>query len=173
MIPHKVLNYTLFFAYVLVSNQFLLAEEVSMKIQSPAFADNQKIPSKYTCEGKNISPPLEFSDLPPSTKSIALIVEDPDAPSGTFDHWIVWNLPPSTTHLSEGAAVPFQGRNHYGKAQYNGPCPPPGKPHRYFFKAYALDTLLNLSQGIAKADLEEAMKGHIITKSELVGLYAR
>ena len=144
-----------------------------MKIKSSAFANHQPIPKKYTCEGSDTSPPLEFSDIPAGTKSLAIIVDDPDAPSGTFDHWIAWNISPTTGNLSEGVTLSFQGKNGFGKAHYGGPCPPPGAPHRYFFKLYALDTTLSLSNGITKKELEKAMKGHILEKAELVGTYQR
>lgn len=145
----------------------------SLKIESPAFKDQEKIPSKYTCEGEDLSPPLHFINIPTKAKSLALIVDDPDAPMGTFDHWIAWNLPPTTTELKEGAAVPLEGVNGFGATRYRGPCPPRGKPHRYFFKLYALDTLLDLEAGSTKSGLEQAMEGHILSKAELVGLYQR
>lgn len=144
-----------------------------MHIDSPVFEHHQPIPTKYTCEGEDVSPPLTISDIPPGTKSLALIMDDPDAPRGTFDHWIVWNLPSDTAKLDEGIKLPKQGINGFGKKGYGGPCPPPGKPHRYFFKLYALDTFVNLSEGSKKKDLEEAMEGHILGKAELVGTFKR
>jgi Raf kinase inhibitor-like YbhB/YbcL family protein len=144
-----------------------------MKLESPAFKHNHPIPSKYTCEGENISPPLIISEDPRGTQSFALILDDPDAPSGTFDHWIVWNLPYETKKLLEGTKVPMQGTNHFRKQSYGGPCPPPGSPHRYFFKVYALDTMLDLPKGSTKSQLEDAMEGHILGKAELVGTYQR
>lgn len=144
-----------------------------MKLESSAFKAHQPIPKKYTCEGEDISPPLSFIDIPKGTKSLAIIVDDPDAPRGTFDHWIAWNLPASTKLLSEKAEVPKQGKNHFDDTRYRGPCPPHGNPHRYFFKAYALDTLIDLPNGISKKQLEDAMEGHILGKAELVGTYQR
>lgn len=144
-----------------------------MHIDSPAFEQHQPIPKKYTCEGDNISPPLTFNDLPKNTKSLALIMDDPDAPSGTIDHWIAWNLSPDNTDLSEGAAVPKEGKNSYKVNGYKGPCPPPGKAHRYFFKLYALDSLMDLPVGMSKKDLEKAIEGHVLGKAELVGTYQR
>jgi len=144
-----------------------------MHIDSPAFEHHHSIPSKYTCEGENVSPPLVFGDIPPGSKSLALVVDDPDAPTGTFDHWIIWNLPVDTLVLAEGAKVIKMGKNHFGKIGYRGPCPPPGKPHRYFFKLYALDTLINLPEGSSKGQLEDAMEGHILGRAELVGTYKR
>lgn len=144
-----------------------------LKIESSAFKNKEKIPAKYTCEGKDLSPPLQIGNIPQKAKSLAIIVDDPDAPSGTFDHWVAWNLPPTTKELAEGASVPSEGVNGFGANRYRGPCPPPGKPHRYFFKVYALDTMLELEAGSPKAALENAMKGHILSQGELVGLYQR
>lgn len=144
-----------------------------MKIESEAFKTHTPIPIKYTCDGDDVSPPLTFHDIPPNTKSLALIADDPDAPRGTFDHWIVWNLKPDTSSLSEGAKVLNQGVNGFGVASYRGPCPPRGAPHRYFFKLYALDILIDLPEGISKKELEEYMEGHVIGKAELVGTYQR
>jgi Raf kinase inhibitor-like YbhB/YbcL family protein len=144
-----------------------------MKIESSAFQNQQPIPRKYTCEGTDVSPPLTFSGIPAGTQSLALIVDDPDAPMGTFDHWIVWDIPANSTALAEGARVPKQGTNHFREKRYRGPCPPPGKPHRYFFKLYALDTMLDLEEGASKEELEASIKGHILGKAELIGTYQR
>lgn len=144
-----------------------------MQIESAVFTHNHPIPRTYTCEGEDLSPPLTFSNIPQKTKSLALIVDDPDAPNGTFDHWIVWNLPSDTTSLAAGAKVPNQGKNHFGKMKYGGPCPPKGNPHRYFFKLYAVDILLDLEDGASKEQLEDAMEGHVLGKAELVGTYQR
>ena len=144
------------------------------------FEYNQVIPAKYTCQGENVSPPLKFSGIPKDTKSLALIMDDPDAPNGTFDHWIIWNILPGITELSEGAAELFArgsqtrlGTNHYNETTYRGPCPPPGKDHHYFFKLFALDTLLDLKEKASKHDLESAMEGHIIERTELMGIFRR
>lgn len=162
---------------VFVLHSALLAQTnqmvMKMKIESSAIKPGQPIPKKYTCEGENVSPPLSFRDIPKETKSLALIVDDPDAPHGTFDHWIVWNLTPQTTSLAEGAKVPMEGKNSYQETHYHGPCPPPGKPHRYFFKLYALDTVLDLPAGSSKADVENAMRGHILEKTVFHGTYQR
>lgn len=146
-----------------------------MLIQS-VFENHQPIPAKYTCDGEDISPALKFMNIPHNAKSLAIIVDDPDAPRGTFDHWILWNLPPDLTQLSEGTPElkhfsSKQGTNGFQEMNYRGPCPPPGKPHRYFFKLYALDTFLTLPEGAKKSELEEAMKGHILEKAELIGTY--
>ena len=150
-----------------------------MLIES-VFEFQKPIPLYYSCDGENLSPPLKFSDVPANAKSLALIVDDPDAPSGTFDHWIIWNLPPDLKSLSVGAGElallspsPVQGANGYKKNFYQGPCPPAGKVHHYHFKLYALDRMLSLPVGSAKKDLEKAMEGHILEKAELIGTYER
>ncbi len=150
-----------------------------MKIESSAFGSGQPIPQKYTCDGPDVSPPLSWSDAPPGTKTFALIADDPDAPMGTWVHWVIFSLPPQTNALPEGvaktesAAGGVHGRNDFGKTGYGGPCPPPGKPHRYFFKLYALDTTLNLRAGATKQDVEKAMQGHVLAQAELMGTYQR
>lgn len=145
----------------------------TMRIQSLAFTHNQQIPSKYTCDGENINPPLTFSDIPEGAKSLALINDDPDAPVGTWIHWTVWNIPPQTKEVKEnGKPEGVEGTTSFGKPGYGGPCPPSGT-HRYFFKLYALDTILELNTSATKQDLEEAMAGHILAQGELIGLYAR
>lgn len=146
-----------------------------MIIQSPAFEHQQPIPKKYTCQGENVSPPLSFGEIPKGAKSLVLIVEDPDAPIGTFDHWIVWNLDPNVSGLKEGARIAsaFQGRNGFGNSSYGGPCPPPGDPHRYFFKLFALNTNLDLPPSSSKKNVEAAMQGHIIDSAELIGTFKR
>lgn len=151
----------------------LIKKEGTMKVSSEAFLDQSPIPQKYTCDGEDVSPPLAFSDVPTGTKSFALIVEDPDAPNGTFDHWIVWNLGPTLRELVEGATVPFEGMNHFGETRYRGPCPPKGKVHRYFFKLYALSAMLDLPAGSKKEDLEEALKGLVLDLAEVMGTYQR
>ncbi|MDF2550653.1 MAG: phosphatidylethanolamine-binding protein [Chlamydiales bacterium] len=142
-------------------------------LASPAFQQGQLIPPKYTCQGQDISPPLDFIAIPPKAKSLALIVDDPDAPGGVWDHWVVWNLPPEK-HLLEDClpAAAKQGKNSWGNLGYGGPCPPSGT-HRYFFKAYALDQSLTLHEKATKQELEQAMAGHILAQVELVGLYRK
>ncbi len=145
-----------------------------MKITSPAFEPNQNIPVKYTCDGDNVNPPLDFKDVPPQAVSLALIVDDPDAQAGTWTHWTVWNIDPSTASIAENSVPPkaMQGQTSYGQNIYGGPCPPAGA-HRYLFKLYALDAKLSLSSFSLKADLEKAMENHILAQAELVGLYSR
>lgn len=145
-----------------------------MMVKSFAFEYNQNIPSKYTCDGENINPPLEFIDAPPSASSLTLIVDDPDAPVGDWVHWLVWNIPPATSSIPENS-VPssaVQGTTDFGNQKYGGPCPPSGT-HRYFFKLYALDRMLNIPPSSTKKDLLAAMQNHIIEKTELIGLYQR
>lgn len=144
-----------------------------MEISSPAFGHNQTIPSLYTCDGKNINPPLEFKNIPESAVSLALICDDPDAPGGTWVHWTVWNILPDTTTVSENSAPDgIEGTTSWNRTGYGGPCPPSGT-HRYFFKLYALNKFLGLSPLSKKEDLETAMAGSIIGQAELIGLYQR
>ncbi len=145
-----------------------------MKIESSAFQHNQFIPSQYTCQGQNINPQLTFSDVPQNTKSLVLIMDDPDATVGTWVHWTVWNINPQTKEITENNNFPgaIEGITNFGKPGYGGPCPPSGT-HRYFFKLYALDTTLSIESKNSKEDLEEAMEGHILEKAELVGKYSR
>jgi len=170
---------------LIVNNKFnkgkqLVAEinierkEVGMEIKSNAFVSNAQIPAKYTCQGDNINPNLIFSSVPENAKSLVLIVDDPDAPSGTFTHWVLFNMDPKIVLIEENS-VPkgaVQGSNDAGNSGYTGPCPPSGT-HHYFFKLYALDDLLSLSQGAKKQNVEDAMQNHIIKKGELIGLYAK
>jgi hypothetical protein len=152
---------------------------MAFKLTSTAFAAGEKIPRKYTCDGDDISPPLQWTDAPPNTQSFALISDDPDAPVGTWVHWVLYNVPGTTTTLPE--AVPKQdeladgsrhGRSSWGRSAYGGPCPP-GGTHRYFFKLYALDVVLDLAPGAGKEQLLQAMQGHILAQTELMGLYSR
>jgi len=156
---------------------------MTLKVTSSAFQQGASIPSQYTCEGKDSSPPLSWSGLPNNTKSVAMIVDDPDAPDPAkpqrvYVHWVVYNIPAQTTSLGENAsksgmpAGAVQGKNDWGKPEYGGPCPPIGR-HRYFFKIYALDTTLTGLKDATKADLEKAMKGHIVDSGELMGTYQK
>jgi Raf kinase inhibitor-like YbhB/YbcL family protein len=140
-------------------------------VKSPAFENNKLIPSKYTCDGEDVSPPLTIEGIPEKTKSLALIVEDPDAPAGLWVHWLVWNIPP-TAEIQENSVPGTEGLNTNKKNSYHGPCPP-GGTHRYYFKVYALDTHLNLSAFSEKEVLENAIQNHILAHGELVGLYRR
>jgi len=149
-------------------------------LKTTAFQPGSEIPQQYTCEGEDLSPPLQWGGAPKGTQSFALIVEDPDAPSGTFTHWVLYDLPPSVTEFTQGLPrtehVKFgglQGMNDFGKIGYGGPCPPPGKPHRYFFKLYALDNMPDVKPGAKKEDVESAMDGHVIAQAEIMGKYQR
>lgn len=146
----------------------------TLKISSPAFKHNEHIPRKYTCDGADVNPPLDFDDIPAGTKSLALIVDDPDAPRGTWVHWLVWNIPPDTRRIEENSvpAAARQGMNDFRRRAYGGPCPPRGT-HRYFFKLYALDTLPDLADGADKPALEKKLVGRILNQAELIGLYSR
>jgi len=166
-------------AVVLVQNRQAAApgntdiDMTSMKITSPVFENNRKMPSRHTCDDKNINPPLAVSGVPETAKSLALVVDDPDATSGTWVHWTIWNMDPALAEIAENS-VPegIEGVTSYGKPGYGGPCPPSGV-HRYFFKLYALDTLLSIPEISNKEALEEAMRKHILASAELVGLYSR
>jgi Raf kinase inhibitor-like YbhB/YbcL family protein len=152
---------------------------MSFTIKTTAFPNAGTIPKKYTCDGPDLSPELTWAGAPAGTQSLALIADDPDAPVGTWTHWIIWDIAPGTT-LPEGVAKTEtlkdgvrQGKNDFKRIGYGGPCPPPGKPHRYFFKLYALDSKLDLKAGASRNELESAMKGHVLSQAELMGRYGR
>ena len=156
------------------------ATPMAFELQSSAFKPGGDIPVKYTCEGADVSPPLTWSEPPAGTQSFVLIADDPDAPSGTWVHWVVYDLPAGTRQLPAG--VPKggevggggrQGQNDFPNLGYGGPCPPPGKPHRYFFRLYALDKQLGLKTGATRTEVEQAMKGHVVGRAELMGRYHR
>jgi Raf kinase inhibitor-like YbhB/YbcL family protein len=142
-----------------------------LTVSSSTFENNKLIPAKYTCDGDNVSPPLTIEGVPDGTKSLVLIVDDPDAPMGTWDHWIVWNIPP-TSKIEENTVPGTEGVNDSRKHSYGGPCPPWGT-HRYFFKVYALDAKLDLNPNSRKKNVEKAVQNHMLAKGELVGLYRR
>ncbi|MDB6108589.1 MAG: phosphatidylethanolamine-binding protein [Pedosphaera sp.] len=145
-----------------------------MKVSSPVFEENETIPTKYTADDANINPPLHIEDVPNGAKSLALVVEDPDAPTGTFHHWVLFNMNPRTTEIKENSVpvIATQGRNDFGQLEYGGPKPPSGE-HHYFFNIYALDTVLTLPRGAKSEDLENQMKGHVLDQATLVGRYAK
>ncbi len=144
-----------------------------MDITSPSFQNNGIIPKKHACEGDNLSPALNFTDVPKAATTLVLIVDDPDGPSGTFDHWIVWNIPADITGIEEGQKGLTTGLNSFLVSRYKGPCPPVGSSHRYFFKLYALDTKLKLPSRVNKKQLLAAMQGHIIDRAQLIGIFQR
>ncbi len=155
-----------------------------MELASPAFKAKEKIPKKHTCDGENVSPRLEWTGTPEGTRSFAIVMDDPDAPPGTWIHWTLWNIPASATRLEEGVAKEAElpdggiqgkvyGVKDFTRLGYHGPCPPPGKAHRYFFRIYALDAVLDLKPSATRFDLDKAMKGHVLAEAELMGLYGR
>lgn len=145
--------------------------KTTLTVTSPAFSNNGAIPLVYSCKGLNINPPLSIGEIPPGAKSLALIVDDPDAPKGTFDHWVMWNIP-VTSHIDERSAPGVQGLNGKKENSYTGPCPPEGT-HHYHFKVYALDRMLDLVKETDKAGLEKAMKDHVLAEGELTGLFGK
>lgn len=154
--------------------------QAAMQVLSKVISPGAEFPKRNTCQGEDSSPPLAWSGAPASARSFALILDDPDAPSGTFTHWIAWNIPAAAQELPENvpktapmAAGASQGRNDFGKIGYGGPCPPPGKAHRYYFRLFALDSALSLKPGAGRAELERAMEGHIVARGELMARFAR
>lgn len=151
-----------------------------MQLTSPAFGHGETIDKIFTCDGANYNPPLEIHNVPEAAESLVLICDDPDAatdpngPGHTYDHWVVWNIPPKTTEIAENSVPPFaiQGRNSSGENTYTGPCPPTGQ-HRYFFRLYALDTKLDLPESADKEDVESAVAGHVLSQTELIGTYQK
>jgi len=141
-------------------------------IGSPAFTHKDFLPVKYTCDGDNVNPPITIESIPAGAKSLTLIVDDPDALDGTFDHWVIWNIQPKEM-INENSAAGTEGKNSFGNTKYQGPCPPEGKAHRYFFKVYVLDKLLDAQPGSDKKTIEKAMKDHILAEGEIIGLYHR
>jgi len=157
-----------------IHNNDLSIKNINMKLTSPVFEHNASIPSQYTCDGGNFNPPLNISEVPENTQSLVLMVDDPDAPGGDWVHWLVWNIDPKTTQINE-KSVPdnaIEGLTSFNNRGYGGPCPPGGE-HRYFFKLYALDTMIELESNANKQDLLQEMEGHIIDSVELIGLYSR
>ena len=153
---------------------------MALTVSSTVFREGETIPAKYTCQGEDISPSITWGEPPDGTRSLAIIVDDPDAPGGVFTHWIIFNLPADTRQLP--AAVPTQpqldsgarqGKTDFGRVGYGGPCPPPGKPHRYQFTVYALDRTLDLAAGASRSQVLEAMQGNILSRGRLTGIYER
>jgi len=164
-----------FFSFVIEAEAAM-----SLTISSSSFTNGGNLAQKFTCDGADLSPSLSWSDPPHGTQSFALLVDDPDAPVGNWNHWAIWNVPATARGLAEGTHKEAelsdgsrQGQNDFRKTGYNGPCPPPGKPHRYYFKLYALDTNMDLKPDATKKDVEAAMKGHILAQAEWMGRYRR
>jgi len=154
--------------------------KATMQVTSTAFSEGKPIPEKYTCDSKNVSPPLQWNGAPEATKRLVLIADDPDAPVGTWVHWVLYDIPATVSALPEDlpkgqytAQGAKQGLNDFRHLGYGGPCPPPGKPHRYFFKLYAVDSVLNLQPGLRKQDVERAMEKHVLAEGRLMGTYQR
>jgi Raf kinase inhibitor-like YbhB/YbcL family protein len=154
--------------------------KMEISLSSTAFKDGERIPTKYTCEGQDISPPLEWGEPPPGTRAFALIMDDPDAPGGVFTHWVIFNIASDSRKLAEAISTQgqllgdaLQGKNDFGRTGYGGPCPPPGRPHRYQFTLYALNQPLDLKAGISKKQLLSAMQDHILAQGQLTGTYQR
>jgi Raf kinase inhibitor-like YbhB/YbcL family protein len=160
-------------AVLLAAIAAFAAAGARMKITSSAFQQGGNIPRKFTCDGENMSPPLQITSAPAEAKSLALIADDPDAPGGLFTHWLVWNISPQTNSIAEGSAPKgVQGTNDFGKSGYGAPCPPSGM-HRYYFRIFALDRELDLRSGAKRSQLDAAMKGHVIAQGELIGRYGK
>jgi len=178
--PIHILVCGLFVTLLLMTSVGAEDHAMPFNISSPSFSNGGDIPRKFTCDGADVSPQLSWTEPPPGTKSFALLVDDPDAPVGNWNHWVMWSLPPALRSVPEGvpkterlADGSQQGRNDFHKTGYNGPCPPQGKPHRYYFKLFALDNTLELKPAATKHDLERAMKGHILAHAEWMGRYGR
>ncbi len=147
---------------------------MTIKITSSAYSEGDNIPRIYTCDDQNVSPPLAWTEVPTTTVSLALVMDDPDAPSGTWVHWVLYNLPPDTTSLKQDqTGLGTDGKNDFNRLGYGGPCPPRNSTHRYYIKLYALDTRLDLKSGATKAQVESAMRGHILAQGTLMGRYGR
>lgn len=155
---------------------FGIKNSMALELFSTQFKQGQSIPKVYTCDGNNTSPPLSWRDIPAGTKSLVLIMEDPDAPAGTWDHWLLYNIPSTTTSLEENLSTlpvgALQGRNSWNNTSYGGPCPP-DREHRYFFKLYAVDKMLPNQIGLSKQAIEQVLKGHILASAELMARYQR
>jgi Raf kinase inhibitor-like YbhB/YbcL family protein len=177
---YLMIAWVLFFGFGLTDPSHAFTKGgIDMDLKSASFENGGMIPARYTCDGKNVSPALEWHSVPASTKSIAIIADDPDAPMGTWVHWVYYNIPPETTSLPENVPLqdhPYsggiQGTNDFGKTGYGGPCPP-GGTHRYYFKIYALDAMLDLGPGATKKQILKAMEGHILDQARLMGKYKR
>lgn len=161
-----------------IEEQVFISHTKNMQLTSPAFEPQKSLLPQYTCDGEGMNPPLSITDVPANTKSLVLIMDDPDVPAEIrpdrmWDHWIVFNIPPDTSEIPEGQEpAGVHGEGTSGNLEYHGPCPPDGE-HRYFFKLYAIDTMLGLSEGVHKVEVEQAMEGHVIEQTELVGVYDR
>jgi Raf kinase inhibitor-like YbhB/YbcL family protein len=162
-----------FVTMLMIGLSIPVAEAGQIRISSSAFSEGGNIPSKFTCDGADTSPPLKIDGISATAKSLVVIVDDPDAPTGLFTHWLVWNIDPKTNLIAEGSAAGgTEGKNDFGKSGYGGPCPPSGS-HRYYLKVFALDRQLALRGGAKRKEVDSAIKGHVIGQGELMGRYAR
>ncbi|HVZ16118.1 MAG TPA: YbhB/YbcL family Raf kinase inhibitor-like protein [Terriglobales bacterium] len=175
-----IAGYTVIISTLLAQTAPETGKVMTLQISAISFPAVGTIPKTFTCDGQDVSPLLRWTEAPSSTKAFALIADDPDAPAGTWTHWLMWNIPPSTHELHEGisknAQLPDgarQGQNDFKKIGYNGPCPPPGKPHRYYFKLFALDAPLEVKSGASRAQLEDAIQQHTLAHAEVMGRYGR
>jgi len=178
-IPLLIITFFIFLFYIFLQISIAEVKAMDLEVRSNAFKYGGYIPSKYTCDGDNVSPQLSWSKGPNGTKSYAIIADDPDAPMGTWVHWVIYNIPENITSLPEALSDDkqldfgaLQGKNDFRRIGYGGPCPP-GGTHRYYFKVYALDTVLDVDPGLTKRQLLKAMEGHILAKGELMGKYSR
>jgi Raf kinase inhibitor-like YbhB/YbcL family protein len=169
--PHAGLVASLTVSMFLMSG--ILADASMLQITSPEFSNGATIPTQFTCSGANKPPPLAWSDMPQGTKSLALLLEDPDAPGGTFVHWVVYDIPPNLSGSKLGAVGGKQGVNGAGEVAYMGPCPPPGRPHHYYFRLFALDANPNVGARPDAQALRDGVKGHVMDSAELVGIFGR
>ncbi len=169
----QVMLFVLILLITMIPGRALHAAD-DLRISSSIFEDNGNIPGKYTCDGANVNPPLKIENIPQGTKSLVLVLDDRDAPRGTFVHWILWNIAPDTKEIKENSTpeAAVRGVTDFKKRKYGGPCPP-SRTHRYIFKIYALDTRLDLTPNASKKDVEKAMKGHVISEAQMTGLYKR
>jgi len=175
MRPHNFLvtGLVVFFTISMLPVFGIAADVSRLRIISSAFSEGGDVPIRFTCSGANQSPPLSWNNVPSGTASLVLLVDDPDAPAGTFTHWVVYDIPPSSIGFNEGAVEGKEGANGMGKDAYMGPCPPPGKPHHYHFRLFALDTNLNLEANPNGQAVRDAMKGHVKESADLVGMFGR
>jgi hypothetical protein len=171
---HTMISLTYFAIFVgLTAGLGIIPLDAAMKIESSAFKEGEAIPAKYTCNGVNVSPPLNILGKPKNATTFAIIVDDHDAKGGSFAHWVAWNIPGDTQNFPEDSSFSHQGKNNFGEKKYQGPCPPPGQLHHYYFSIYALDTELNLPDETTEVQLLEAMDGHLLDRAELMGTFQR
>ena len=167
-------NLLLYVTALLLSVSVYADEGPKFEITSPAFADNATIPDKFTCRGSDINPPLEFKNVPEKTKTLALTMHDPDAPEGTWVHWVVYNIKPDTKSIADNTVPGTELFNDFGKFHYDGPCPPDEKEHHYVIRAYALDQIMDdINEGATMKDLEKAIRGHTLAQAQLTGVYRK